>query len=135
MPYSEADFRAAAERGEVFVAIREGGEIVGAVVLLPPGAPGGDLHRATGEAELSRLAVASGARRQGIGRMLAKLCTERAREAGWSSVVLWSRPAQVEGQRLYESLGYQRLPERDSVDATGHERLVFRRTLAGQDAE
>lgn len=132
-PYSELDFHASAERGRVFVAACEEGEVVGAVVLFAPGAPGGDLHRASGEAELSRLAVAPTARREGIGRMLAGFCTERAREAGWSAIVLWSRAAQVEGQRLYASLGYERLPDRDSVDGTGHERLVFRLILPGSE--
>jgi hypothetical protein len=35
----------------------------------------------------------------------------------------------VEAHRLYESLGYGRVPERDSVDETGFERLVFRLAL------
>jgi hypothetical protein len=40
--------------------------------------------------------------------------------------VLWSRAAQVEAHRLYESLGYIRVPERDSVDEAGMEGLIFR---------
>lgn len=44
--------------------------MVGAVVLIAPGAPGGGPHRAPEEAELSRLAVSSSARRMGTGRTL-----------------------------------------------------------------
>lgn len=57
-PYSEADFIDSARRGQIFVAMRGDGEVVGAVVLLPPGAPGAGSHRTQEEAELSRLAVA-----------------------------------------------------------------------------
>jgi len=61
----------------------------------------------------------------GIGRALVSSCERRARTAGWSAIALWSRPRQVEAHRLYESLGYRRVPERDSIDETGHGRLVF----------
>ena len=102
--------------------------MVGAVVLFAPGAPGRDVAE-EGEAELSRLAVAATARRAGIGRALATYCERRARASGWSAIALWSRPGQVEAHRLYESLGYRRAPERDSVDEGGHGRLVFRLAL------
>jgi ribosomal protein S18 acetylase RimI-like enzyme len=100
------------------------GLVVGVVALLAPGeatcAVAGD-----GEAELTRLVVGAGARRQGIGRALASRCSELARGESWQAIALWSRPYQQAGHRLYESLGYQRLPERDAVDETGFERLVF----------
>jgi len=96
--------------------------------MRPPGAPGRAV--AVGEeAELARLAVAAGARGQGIGRILAELCGEQARLAGASAIALWSRPYQVEAHRLYESLGYERVPARDSDGPDGR-RLVFRRDLA-----
>jgi ribosomal protein S18 acetylase RimI-like enzyme len=143
-PYTTADFRYSARRGEVFVVDRrdrieaEGNEtaragherIAGVVVLLAPGAA--ERVVADGdEAELARLAVASSARGMGIGRALTRFCEERARAAGCSAVALWSRPRQVEAHRLYESLGYRRVPRRDSVDETGHGRLVFRLALDG----
>jgi ribosomal protein S18 acetylase RimI-like enzyme len=84
---------------------------------------------AAGEAELSRLAVSAQRRRQGIGRALAALCDERARSKGWPAIALWSRTGQVEAHRLYQSLGYARTPERDSVDASGQARVVFRLAL------
>lgn len=100
----------------------------GVVVLYAPGAQG-RVVSGPGEAELSRLAVAFEARRAGIGRALVAFCEQRARAAGWGAIALRSRPGQVEAHRLYESLGYRRLPERDSRDATGQARLVFRLKL------
>lgn len=126
-PYEQADFHETAGRGEVFVAERD--EVVAAVVaLLPPGTPGLAVARGE-EAELARLAVAAAARGEGIGRALSELCMQRARAAGWEAIALWSRPYQRAAHRLYESLGYERAPQRDSIDETGFERLVFRLDL------
>jgi hypothetical protein len=41
-----------------------------------------------------------------------------------AALALWSRPYQRQAHRLYESLGYRRVPGRDSRDAEGR-RLVF----------
>lgn len=127
-PYSVAEFADSARRGEPFV-VEEGGEVLGVVVFLPPGAEGAAIA-AAGEAELSRLAVAASARRRGVGRALAELCERRARECGADGLVLWSRPYQVEAHRLYESLGYRRAPERDSSDPEGR-RVVLVHDLEG----
>ena len=102
--------------------------MVGAVALLAPDEP----TRAIAiddEAELARLVVSSTARRQGIGRALAECCAALAREHDWTAISLWSRPYQTAGHRLYESLGYERQPQRDEVDETGFGRLVFRLDL------
>ena len=119
-PYTESEFFAAAERGEAYVAELDGA-VAGVVVLVPPGAAAG---AAPGEAELSRLAVALDARRQGVGRALAELCAAQARLAGATAVALWSRPYQEDAHRLYAALGYRRVPERDGTDADGR-CLVF----------
>ena len=126
-PYEQADFHQTASRGEVFVAERAGA-VAGVVALFPPGTPGLAVARGE-EAELARLAVAAAARSEGIGGALTELCTQRARTAGWGAIALWSRPYQREAHRLYESLGYERAPQRDCVDETGFERLVFRLDL------
>lgn len=126
-PYSEADFFETAGRGRALVAAR-GTEVAGVVALLAPGAPGRAVSQ-EGEAELCRLAVAAPERRSYIGRALAGRCEQLAREADWKAIALWSRRYQEAAHRLYESLGYSRVPERDSTDASGHERLVFRLEL------
>jgi RimJ/RimL family protein N-acetyltransferase len=127
-PYTAADLSELRRRGDVFVAEANGGEVVGVAALLPPGAPGRAVATA-GEAEIARLAVAPGARRAGVGRALVEACERRAGETGADAIALWSRRYQVSAHRLYEARGYRRAPERDSVDATGHERLVFQLAL------
>jgi ribosomal protein S18 acetylase RimI-like enzyme len=123
-PYSRSDFDGTAAAATHFLVAELDGAVVGVVALLAPGEPTLAVAR-EGEAELARLVVGSTARHQGIGRMLANRCTELARREGWRAIALWSRPYQRAGHRFYESLGYRRRPERDSVDETGFERLVF----------
>jgi ribosomal protein S18 acetylase RimI-like enzyme len=127
VPYSEADFAETAGRGRLFVA-EQGGAVVGVVALSAPGTPG-QAVAGDHEAELSKLVVAGSARRRGIGRALAVHCEAQAKAEGWSAIALWSRHYQRAAHRLYESLGYRRAPERDTVDETGFARLAFRRQL------
>ena len=124
-PYERHEFEATAAAAAHLLVAERDGEVVGVVALLPPEEPSRTVA-VEGEAELARLVVGSGARRRGIGRALAERCAELARAEGWLAIALWSRPYQTAGHRLYESLGYERAPERDSVDETGFGRLVFR---------
>jgi ribosomal protein S18 acetylase RimI-like enzyme len=126
-PYSEADFATSARHGDIYVA-EAGGAIAGVVVLFGPEAPG-RVAAGDGEAELSRLAVATAVRGRGIGRDLVAHCERLARSAGWPAIALWSRAAQLEAHGLYRSMGYERVAERDSVDGSGLERLAFRLEL------
>lgn len=132
-PYELAEFEAAAAAAAHLLVAERDEEVVGVVALLGPDEPSRAVA-AEGEAELARLVVGSGTRRRGTGRALAERCAELARAEGWPAIALWSRPYQVAGHRLYESLGYERVPKRDSVDGTGFERLVFRLEL-GPHAE
>ena len=123
-PYAEAEFFAAAAKGEMTVVADADGTVVAVVVLRPPGVAGGTVGRVE-EAELSRLAVAAAARRRGVGRMLVERVGTRARALGATAIVLWSRPYQTDAHRLYEAIGYRRVPARDRRDADGAQ-LVFR---------
>lgn len=127
-PYSRSDFEQTQAAATHLLVAEIDGAVVGVVALLSPGEPSRAIALA-GEAELARLVVSSAARRQGIGRALADRCAELARSEGWPAISLWSRPYQRAGHRLYESLGYERRPERDSTDETGFDRLVFRLDL------
>jgi ribosomal protein S18 acetylase RimI-like enzyme len=127
-PYARSDFRATAASGAYLLVAETDGAVVGVVALLAPASPSRAIAR-EGEAELARLVVSAAARRQGIGRALAGRCTELVRSQSWQAIALWSRRYQTAAHRLYESLGYRRMPDRDSVDASGHERLVFRLEL------
>lgn len=127
-PYSRSDFEETqAVAAHLLVAERDGA-VVGVVALLAPGEPSRAVARED-EAELARLVVSSAARHHGTGRALAVRCADLARAEGWPAISLWSRPYQRAGHRLYESLGYQRQPERDGTDETGFGRLVFRLDL------
>jgi ribosomal protein S18 acetylase RimI-like enzyme len=123
-PYSRSDFDETVAAATHLTVAEVDGAVVGVVALLAPGEPTSAVA-SDDEAELARLVVSSTARRQGIGRALATHCTELARSEDWQAIALWSRPYQRAGHCLYESLGYRRQPDRDSVDETDFERLVF----------
>lgn len=124
--YAETEAEEAGHLGDVWV-VGEGGEVLGVVVLYPPGVRDGQFAAAD-EVELSRLAVARAARRRGLARQLTDHCLREAAARGASVVVLWSQPHQVEAHRLYESLGFRREPERDGANGEGPQ-LVFVRPL------
>lgn len=65
------------------------------------------------EAELHLLAVRTGQRRGGVGRALVEAVLERARASGCRRVLLWSQPTMLAARRLYDALGFHRVPERD----------------------
>ena len=124
IPYARSDFEQTEAAAAHLLVAEQDDVVVGVVALLAPGEPSRAVALA-GEAELARLVVSSAARRRGIGRALADRCAELARSEAWPAISLWSRPYQRAGHRLYESLGYQRKPERDSTDETGFDRLIF----------
>jgi ribosomal protein S18 acetylase RimI-like enzyme len=118
-PYEEHEYFDSFGSGRLFVA-EDGGEVRGVVVFLPPGSVG---WIEAGEAALTRLAVTTAARGRGTGRALAERCSAEARAEGVARIVLWSRPYQVAAHRLYESLGYRYVPDRDFSDADGGRRV------------
>ena len=122
-PYALQEYFAVAASARVTVALDAAGELLAVAALFPPGAPGRSVA-GPGEAEFARLAVATDARRQGIGRSLVRKAVAEARALGAERVVLWSRPYQTDAHALYESLGWHRVPERDGGDRDGR-RLVF----------
>jgi ribosomal protein S18 acetylase RimI-like enzyme len=123
VPYRVEEVEDSARNGTLFVT-RQGSQIVAAVALYLPGDAGGAV-RSDDEAEISRLAVSVSARRQGIARRLLAHCHEVAAASPAVATVLWSRPTQVDAHRLYESLGYRRVPERDSDDSSGGRRVIY----------
>lgn len=86
--------------------------ILGTVVYAAPGSPWQDL--ATGdEAEFRMLATTPAARGRGVGEALVRTCIERAKRAGAPRIVLSTGPEMLAAHRLYERLGFVRVPERD----------------------
>ncbi len=74
------------------------------------------LHEDFGNAlDLRLLAVSPDARRRGVGAALMRHIIEIAPARGFEAVALKTAPNMVGAHRLYESLGFQRWPERDGL--------------------
>ena len=103
------------------VAVASGGDgrLLGTVTYVPgPDSPLAESER-DGEAGFRMLAVAPDARGRGVGRLLVAWCVARARADGRSGLAILTRPTMVAAHRLYESLGFERDPERDWEYAPG----------------
>lgn len=96
----------------VLVAEDETGRLLGGVTYVDATAPFAELPD-DDEAEIRMLGVDTGAQGQGVGTALTRACIERAQAEGRSRVWL-ATPRWMEGAlRLYERLGFRRVPERD----------------------
>jgi ribosomal protein S18 acetylase RimI-like enzyme len=102
--------RAAA--AEVLVAL-EDDLLLGGVTFVPSGGPMADIAR-PGEAEIRMLAVAQQARGRGAGEALVRACIDHARATdGCTAIVLSTQHTMHSAHRIYERLGFVRVPERD----------------------
>lgn len=98
------------------VLIAAAGDVVlGAVTWCPPGSPHREVARADDEGEFRALAVDPEHRGRGAARALVEACLQRGRELGLSRIWLCSLTGMTKAHRLYESLGFRRVPERDWV--------------------
>jgi ribosomal protein S18 acetylase RimI-like enzyme len=97
----------------VLVAVADDGSIVGTVTYVPgPDSPLAEMER-QGEAGFRMLAVAPAARGRQVGRRLVEAAVQRARAEGRSGLAIVTRPTMTAAHRLYESVGFERDPERD----------------------
>jgi ribosomal protein S18 acetylase RimI-like enzyme len=97
---------------ELIVAQDESGTVLGSVTVVRPGTPYAEVSR-PGELEFRMLAVTAAARGRGVGETLVRAVIDKARETGATHVVLSSSEKMLAAHRLYERLGFTRLPERD----------------------
>ena len=119
-----------AAHGKLFVACFSNGEIVGSVTLVRP--PSRFVQLAsTDEAEVRFLAVLRDARRVGVARSLMNAAIGSARDGGAVAVVLSTQPSMIAAQRLYESMGFRRTPEKDRTDS-GLRFLAYRFDCHGE---
>ncbi len=102
---------------ELWVAVDRRG-VVGTVTFVEPVSALCEIAR-DGEAELRSLAVAPGASGEGIGEALTRRMLGLARERGYTSMVLSSATTMHAAHRLYERLGFTRLPDRDWSPVAG----------------
>ena len=121
--------RASEPGGRTLVAIsRPDDQLLGSCVVTQPGSRLLDLVR-PGESGLRFLATAPSARRRGAGRALLAEAIARARLAGSRALVLGTMSDMTNAQRLYESIGFRRIPERDEILPSGSRLLVYRLDL------
>ncbi|HEY9336601.1 GNAT family N-acetyltransferase [Kribbella sp. NPDC050459] len=118
--------RAAADRAakaELWVAADPSG-LLGTVTYCPVGS----VYREIGlddEGEFRMLGVAGRARGLGVGTALTERCIERTREFGHRRIVMSSAAYMTTAHRIYERLGFVRLPERDWAPIPGVDLYAF----------
>jgi ribosomal protein S18 acetylase RimI-like enzyme len=102
----------------------DGTELLGTVTFCVPGSVYGEIGR-DGEGEFRMLGVSAKARGRGIGTALSMHCVDRSRSLGYHRVVLSSASYMTTAHRLYERLGFTRLPERDWSPRPGVDLYAF----------
>jgi predicted N-acetyltransferase YhbS len=99
--------------GQRIVAERDG-RLVGSVMLYPPAVDAYQgLAAEAGWPELRLLAVDPAARGQGIGQALVNECVRRARAMGATALGLHTSESLRVATRMYERMGFERVPEHD----------------------
>lgn len=133
-PFGDVAHRAQAAR--LLVAEEAGsGRIVGTILLVPPGTPY-TLIAQEGELEARQLAVDIAARGQGVARRLIEATMRIAAEEGATRLVLSMQERMMAAQRLYERLGFERLPARDWFrPQSGRHMLVYAKATAASEEE
>ncbi|GAA3760753.1 GNAT family N-acetyltransferase [Salinactinospora qingdaonensis] len=115
--------------GHILVAA-QGETILGTVLLQPWHPSASELAHDSSEAEIRALAVAPQAQGRGVGAALVHAAMRRAAaDEGARRMVLSTQPTAWAAQRLYRSLGFARLPERDWSPVPGLNLLAFHRDL------
>jgi len=119
-----ADVAGRSTRSQLLVVRDEDGHVVGSVALVLSG-DFGEVTTSDEEAAFRMLVVDPAARSAGVGRLLVSTCLDRARQAGKRRMVISTDPRMTSAHRLYERLGFTRLPERDWSPMPGIDLLVF----------
>jgi len=88
------------------------GAAVGTLTVVPPGTRFAEVAT-EGEFELRMLAVSPLARGKGVGHTLTRAGMDLAVEMGARRILLSTMESMHAAHRLYEKLGFTRLPERD----------------------
>ena len=116
------------DASELLVVRDDDGRVVGSVALVLTG-DFGEVTTSDEEAAFRMLVVDPAVQGRGIGELLVTTCLDRARAAGKRRMVISTGPRMTAAQRLYERLGFTRLPERDWSPVPGIDLLVYSREL------
>lgn len=122
-----ADAVGRARDAELLVAV-SGGRVVGTVTFCRYGSRYAEIA-GSGEAEFRMLAVDPAAWRTGVGEALVRAVVRRTRQTGAGAVVLSVPHNAYPAQRLYQRLGFVRVPERDHSPVAGVFLLAYRLVL------
>ncbi len=109
------DYARKVRQGYAFVA-EDRGELVGVIVLIPE----------PDHLLVENVAVDPGRQSEGIGRVLLAFAEASAREAGLSTLRLYTNAAMTENLAFYPRLGYERIGSRTD---NGFERVFFSKRL------
>ncbi|MEO7944430.1 MAG: GNAT family N-acetyltransferase [Marmoricola sp.] len=112
---------------EVWVAVEEapeGTHVLGSVTFCPVGSVYREIGGAD-EGEFRMLAVSPAARGRGVGQALVELCLRRSRELGYTGVRMSSMDRMTTAHRVYERLGFTRVPEDDWSPEPGVNLLAY----------
>jgi ribosomal protein S18 acetylase RimI-like enzyme len=123
-----ADVAGRAGRSQLLVVRDTDGRVIGSAALVLQG-DFGEVTTSDEEAAFRMLVVDPGARGRGVGELLVTGCLDRARAAGKRRMVLSTDPRMTAAHRLYQRLGFRRLPERDWSPMPGVDLLVYERDL------
>ncbi len=107
-----------------------GSLVLGSVTFCPLGSPYREIAR-DHEGEFRMLAVSAVARGRGVGRALVELCVARSRELGYAGVRMSSMDRMASAHRVYERLGFLRVPEEDWSPVPGVTLLAYTLSFAG----
>jgi ribosomal protein S18 acetylase RimI-like enzyme len=127
------DVATRAGEGELLVAVDSDDTVLGAVTYVLPGSAFAEVSR-QGEAEFRMLAVAPAAQGRGVGELLARACVARAEEQGCQAVVICVRDIGAAARRMYDRIGFSRIPERDWSPYPGVSLLALRLDLSDPEA-
>jgi ribosomal protein S18 acetylase RimI-like enzyme len=120
-----ADVGRRSTEAEVLVAADDR-DVLGCVTFVPDvHSPWAELLE-PGESAIRMLGVDPGAQGRGVGRALVLACVERTRSLGHGALFLHSTPWMPAAHRLYESIGFTRVPERDWLPIPEVPLMAFR---------
>ena len=122
------DVATRAAGAELLVAGEPGGPVLGTVTFVAHGGPLGEIATSE-ETEFRMLAVDPAAQGRGVGMALMGHVVDASRALGRKRVVCSSQPAMRAAHRIYERLGFIRVPARDWSPVPGVDLQVFALSL------
>ena len=136
--YVEAGYTTADEAMTLFEpgAVRERGILIGArqkqhsdlagmIILVPPESPARRLAQGN-EAEIHLLGVKAGYRRHGLGQRLVGSVINRAKQSGYTKIILWTQDCMNSAQKLYATTGFVHI---DNMHRNGRDFIVYEMVL------